>query len=75
MVLAWYEASGRDPLLLDSRDAAVLPAAKRPDLQPVYSFNSLGVWDETAKAVAAGEPGRLATWEDTLRRARAEGFE
>ena len=75
MVLAWYEASGRDPLLLDNRDAAVLPAAKRPDLQPVYSFNSLGVWDETAKAVAAGEPGRLATWEDTLRRARAEGFE
>jgi predicted transglutaminase-like cysteine proteinase len=75
MVLAWYEASGRDPLLLDNRAAAILPAAKRPDLQPVYSFNSLGVWDETAKAVAAGEPGRLATWEDTLRRARAEGFE
>ena len=73
MVLAWYEASGRDPLLLDV--GSVLPAAKRPDLQPVYSFNSLGVWDETAKAVAAGEPGRLATWEDTLRRARAEGFE
>jgi len=73
MVLAWYEASGRDPLLLDV--GAILPAAKRPDLQPVYSFNSLGVWDETAKAVAAGEPGRLATWEDTLRRARAEGFE
>ena len=73
MVLAWYEASGRDPLLLDV--GALVPAGKRPDLQPVYSFNSLGVWDETAKAVAAGEPGRLATWEDTLRRARAEGFE
>jgi len=73
MVLAWYEASGRDPLLLDV--GAVQPASKRPDLQPVFSFNSLGVWDETAKAVAAGEPGRLAIWEDVLRRARAEGFE
>jgi predicted transglutaminase-like cysteine proteinase len=73
MVLAYYEASGRDPLLLDV--GAVLPATKRPDLKPVFSFNSLGVWDETAKAVAAGEPGRLAIWEDTLRRARAEGFE
>jgi predicted transglutaminase-like cysteine proteinase len=73
MVLAWYESSGRDPLLLDV--GAILPAGKRPDLQPVYSFNSLGVWDETAQAVAAGAPGRLAIWEDTLRRARAEGFE
>ncbi len=73
MVLAYYENSGRDPLLLDA--AAVVPAARRPDLQPVFSFNSLGVWDETAKAAAAGTPGHLATWEDTLRRARAEGFE
>ena len=73
MVLAYYEASDRDPLLLDV--GAILPAGKRPDLQPVYSFNSLGVWDETAKAVAAGDAGHLATWEDTLRRARAEGFE
>jgi predicted transglutaminase-like cysteine proteinase len=73
MVLAWYEASGRDPLLLEA--GPVLAAGKRPDLQPVYSFNSLGVWDETAQAAAAGDPGRLATWEDTLRRARAEGFE
>jgi len=75
MVLAYYEASGRDPLLLDNRVGEILPAGKRPDLQPVYSFNSLGVWDETAKAVAAGEPGRLAIWEDTLRRAREQGFE
>lgn len=73
MVLAWYQASGRDPLLLDA--GAIQPAAKRPELRPIYSFNSLGVWDETAKAVAAGDPGYLATWEDTLRRARAEGFE
>ncbi len=73
MVLAWYEASGRDPLLLDV--ASLLPAAQRPDLRPVFSFNSLGVYDETAQAVAAGGSGRLAIWEDTLRRARAEGFE
>lgn len=73
LVLAWYETSGHEPLLLDA--GAIQPAGKRPELQPVYSFNSLGVWDETAKAAAAGDPGRLATWEDTLRRARAEGFE
>ena len=75
MVLAYYETPGRDPMILDHRLDRLLPASSRTDLQPVYSFNSLGVWDETAKAVAAGESGRLATWEDTLRRARAQGFE
>ncbi len=75
MVLAYYEASGRDPLILDNRTQELLPAGKRPDLQPMFSFNSLGVWEETANAAAGGDPNRLAIWEDTLRRARAEGFE
>jgi predicted transglutaminase-like cysteine proteinase len=75
MVLAYYEAPGRDPLILDNRTQDLLPAGKRPDLQPVFSFNSLGVWEETANAAAGGDPNRLAIWEDTLRRARAEGFE
>ncbi len=75
MVLAYYESPGRDPQILDNRNAELLPAGKRPDLQPVFSFNSLGVWEETANVAAAGDPGRLAVWEDTLRRARAEGFE
>lgn len=73
MVLAWYDKGASDPLLLDA--GGITPAARRPDLQPIYSFNSLGVWDETAKAVAAGDPGRLATWEDALRRAHEQGFE
>lgn len=75
MVLAWYENPGRDPLILDSHHGALVPAARRPDLRPVYSFNSQGVWDETAAAASAGSPRRLAVWEDTLRRARGEGFE
>jgi predicted transglutaminase-like cysteine proteinase len=75
MVLAYYDAPGRDPSILDNLVRDVLPAASRTDLQPVYSFNSLGVWEETANAAAAGDPNRLAVWEDTLRRARAEGFE
>lgn len=75
MVLAYYDSLGRDPLILDNRTGDLLPAGKRPDLQPVFSFNSLGVWEETAKAESAGDPGRLAAWEDTLRRAREQGFE
>jgi hypothetical protein len=53
----------------------LLSAGKRPDLQPVFSFNSLGVWEETASVASAGDPNRLAIWEDTLRRAREQGFE
>lgn len=75
MVLAWYEAAGKEPLILDNRVTEILPASRRTDLQPVYSFNSLGVWEETAAAAASGDPGRLAIWEDALRRARGEGFE
>ena len=75
MVLAYYDSPGAEPLILDHRNPEILPAGKRPDLQPVYSFNSLGVWEETASAASGGDPGRMAVWEDTLRRARAEGFE
>lgn len=74
VVLAWYEARGREPQILDATGAIQL-ASQRPDLQPVYSFNSQGAWDEAAKVMAGGQSGRLAIWEDTLRRARAEGFE
>ena len=75
MVLAHYDGPGLDPTILDNRNRDLLPATRRPDLQPVFSFNSLGVWEETASAASAGDPNRLAMWEDTLRRARAEGFE
>jgi len=41
----------------------------------VFSFNSSGVWEETASVAAGGDPRRLANWEDALRRAREQGFE
>ena len=75
MVLVHYDAPGKDPSVLDQRNPQLLSAGQRPDLQPVYSFNSLGVWEDTASAASAGDPKRLAVWEDTLRRAREQGFE
>jgi len=39
MVLAYYEALNQDPLILDNLNPMILPASKRPDLIPVYSFN------------------------------------
>jgi len=39
MVLAYYETSSKDPLILDNLNSKILPATKRPDLTPVFSFN------------------------------------
>lgn len=76
MVLAWYETPDAEPLLLDNLITDIRPASRRPDLQPVFSFNSLGIW---ANPVASGVPsstgvGRLTRWQDLLNRAKAEGF-
>lgn len=76
MVLAWYETPDAEPLLLDNLITDIRPASRRPDLQPVFSFNSMGIW---ANPVAKGVPsstgvGRLTRWQDLLNRAKAEGF-
>jgi predicted transglutaminase-like cysteine proteinase len=39
MVLAYYEQPNKEPLILDNMTDQILPASKRTDLVPVYSFN------------------------------------
>lgn len=77
MVLAYYTQPDAEPLVLDNLVGEIRPASRRPDLVPVFSFNSEGVFTGTAGkdgAPAAGV-GRLSRWEDLLKRARLEGFE
>jgi predicted transglutaminase-like cysteine proteinase len=76
MVLAYYASPTAEPLVLDNLDAAIKPASRRPDLTPVFSFNSQGVYAGVAgNAASSGGSGRLSRWEDLMRRARSEGFE
>jgi len=76
MVLAYYPTPDAEPLIMDNLIGEIRPASRRPDLVPVFSFNSSGVFAGVAGGgVAAGGPGRLSRWEDLLRRAKAEGFE
>jgi predicted transglutaminase-like cysteine proteinase len=75
MILAHYATPNADPVLLDNRVAEALPASKRSDLRPTFSFNAQGVWGDPASARISTDANRVAVWEDTLRRARAEGFE
>lgn len=77
MVLAYYPQPDLEPLVLDNLIGEIRPASRRPDLVPVFSFNSDGVYTGTPGkegSVSVGV-GRLSRWEDLLKRARAEGFE
>jgi predicted transglutaminase-like cysteine proteinase len=77
MVLAYYETPDAEPQILDNLITEVRPASRRPDLAPVFSFNSEGLWvgsGPTAKA-AGSSTARLSRWRDVMARMQAEGFE
>jgi predicted transglutaminase-like cysteine proteinase len=77
MVLAYYAQPEAEPLVLDNLISEIRPASRRPDLAPVFSFNSEGVFTGVSgkEATPAAGTGRLSRWEDLLKRARSEGFE
>ena len=77
MVLAYYAQPDAEPLVLDNLIGEIRPASRRPDLVPVFSFNSDGVFTGVSgkDTKPAAGVGRLSRWEDLLKRARLEGFE
>jgi predicted transglutaminase-like cysteine proteinase len=77
MVLAFYASPESEPMVLDNLITEIRPASRRTDLQPVFSFNSQGIFAGTAgnSAVGPGGVGRLSRWQDLLQRARTEGFD
>jgi predicted transglutaminase-like cysteine proteinase len=72
MVLAYYATPGSEPLVLDNLRPDILPASRRTDLSPIFSFNSAGLWQGTGNQ---SSKSNLSRWQDLLSRARAEGFE
>lgn len=44
MVLCYYTEPTAEPLILDSLIKSIVPASKRRDLVPIYSFNGKGLW-------------------------------
>jgi predicted transglutaminase-like cysteine proteinase len=74
MVLAYYPEDGAEPLILDNLRAEILPASKRRDLAPVFSFSAEGLW-QGANGQRAGDPlARLSPWREVWLRTRAEGL-
>ncbi|MGZ3238107.1 MAG: transglutaminase-like cysteine peptidase [Burkholderiaceae bacterium] len=77
MVLAYYPSPDAEPMLLDNLISDIRPAARRPDLLPIFSFNNQGIYTGvSANAnLGSGGVGRLTRWQDLLQRAHDEGFD
>jgi len=73
MVLGYYPTPDAIPLILDSLLNTIEPANNRPDLRPVFSFNSEGLWVGN-QSTSADPTARLSRWRDLLARVNEEGF-
>ncbi|MBQ4834149.1 transglutaminase-like cysteine peptidase [Pseudoalteromonas sp. MMG010] len=51
MVLIYFSEPNTVPYVLDNYKTALLPANKRKDLKPIYSFNAQGLWLAKAKGL------------------------
>ena len=74
MVLAYYAQPHAEPLILDNLAPDVQLASQRPDLTPVFSFNSQGLWQGPGLQRVSDPVTGLSRWREVLARARAEGF-
>ena len=70
MVLAYYPDETAEPLVLDNLRPEILPASRRTDLRPTYSFNALGLWSakERGRGRRLGGTERINRWRDLLER-------
>ncbi|WP_332674419.1 transglutaminase-like cysteine peptidase [Aromatoleum sp.] len=73
MVVGYYPSPDAQPLVLDNLIGEVRAAARRPDLFPVFSFNSEGLWVGGASTSSADPTTRLSRWRSVLERMRQEG--
>lgn len=76
MVLSYYPDPKSIPILLDNLVPELRPASRRPDLTPVFAFNSDGLWVGGAANPAINNPSsRLSRWRDMLSRMQQEGLQ
>lgn len=72
MVLGYYSEPNAEPLILDNLMGDILPARRRNDLTPLFSFNAAGLWVAGAAQPQADATARLSRWRDVLTRIRNE---
>lgn len=77
MVLGYYPNPIDEPMILDNLLHDIRIASRRPDLTPVFSFNTEGLWvgGTPGQASSGSSTARLSRWRDLLNRMKADGFE
>lgn len=60
MVLTYFKTKKSIPLVLDNYNKRILPATKRPDLVPVYSFNGDSLYLAKQKGLGKEVPSGVA---------------
>ncbi|WP_189468200.1 transglutaminase-like cysteine peptidase [Litchfieldella qijiaojingensis] len=74
MVLGYYRHPSVEPLILDNLVPSITPASQRTDLDPVFSFNSDGLWAGGSTQSRADPTQRLSRWRSVLGRMQEQGF-
>lgn len=70
MVLGFYETPQSDPQVLDNLISGIQRASQRPDLTPVFSFNTQGIF---VRGERSAPSDRINRWQDLLQKMRKEG--
>lgn len=73
MVLIYFEHPKAVPFVLDNFKSKVLPANKRRDLKPIYSFNAQGLWMAKAKGLGRKVTNSkgVSAWHNLIKRIEA----
>ncbi|WP_447529277.1 transglutaminase-like cysteine peptidase [Vreelandella sp. TE19] len=74
MVLGYYSTPNAEPLILDNIAPSISPASQRTDLDPLFSFNSEGLWAGGSSQSRADPLARLSRWRSALERMQSQGF-
>ncbi len=75
MVLTYYPSPNAEPMVLDNLVSEIRPASRRPDLTPIFSFNSEGIFAAATREIQPGSGSRLSKWNDVVEKMKAEGLE
>lgn len=74
MVLGHYATPSAEPRILDNIVSSITPASQRSDLDPLFSFNSEGLWAGGSSQSRADPLARLSRWRSVIGRMQEQGF-
>ncbi|WP_163557309.1 transglutaminase-like cysteine peptidase [Halomonas sp. NO4] len=74
MVVGYYATPSADPRILDNLVKSIRPGSQRSDLDPVFSFNSSGLWTGSSTQSRADPVARLSRWRNAISRMQEQGF-